>query len=229
MPLYVTCCFSFSSFYIYSLCLVFVSLIIMCLGVYIFGFILYVTLCDSWTWVAISFHILGLLFFFFLLLSPKIFFHALSLCLLLLGYLWFECWGICIVPEVSKTVLISFSSIFFIPFLSSSLLIYSSASVTLLLVPSRAFLIQLFHCFLLMTILYFFLVLVKHFLYLLNPCLHSVYPCFHFVIKMLGHVYYHYLELFFRKAPYLLLFCLVWWVFTMSVHLMIIFLFLHFV
>ena len=167
--------------------------------------------------------------FFLLLLSPKIFVHALSLCLLLLGYLWFECWGTCIVPEVSKAVLISFSSFFFIPFLSSSLLIYSSASVTLLLVPSRAFLIQLFHCFLLMTILYFFLVLVKHFLYLLNPCLHSVYPCFHFVIKMLGHVCYHYLELFFRKAPYLLLFCLVWWVFTMSVHLMIIFLFLHFV
>ena len=103
------------------------------------------------------------------------------------------------------------------------------ASVTLLLVPSRAFLIQLFHCFLLMTILYFFLVLVKRFLYLLNLCLHTVYPCFHFVIKMLGHVYYHYIELFFRKAPYLLLFCLVWWVFTMFVHLMIIFLFLHFV
>ena len=58
-----------------------------------------------------------------------------------------------------------------------------------------------------------FLALVKYFLHLLNPCLHSAYPCFHFVIKLLGHLYYHYLELFFGKTPYLFLFCLVWWVF----------------
>ena len=42
-PLYVTCCFSFVAFNILSLCLVFVSLISMCLGVFLLGFTLYGT------------------------------------------------------------------------------------------------------------------------------------------------------------------------------------------
>ena len=40
-PLYVSCCFSLAAFNILSLCLVFVSLINMCLGVFLRGFILY--------------------------------------------------------------------------------------------------------------------------------------------------------------------------------------------
>ena len=40
-PLYVTCCFSLAAFNILSLCLVFVSLIGICLGVFLLGFILY--------------------------------------------------------------------------------------------------------------------------------------------------------------------------------------------
>ena len=48
-PLYVTCCFSLAAFNILSLCLVFVSLISMCLHVFLLGFILYGTLCASWT------------------------------------------------------------------------------------------------------------------------------------------------------------------------------------
>ena len=48
-PLYVTCCFSLSAFTILSLCLVFVSLISMCLGMFLLVFILYVTLCACWT------------------------------------------------------------------------------------------------------------------------------------------------------------------------------------
>ena len=47
--LYVTCCFSLAAFNILSLCLVFVSLINMCLGVFLLGFILYRTLYASWT------------------------------------------------------------------------------------------------------------------------------------------------------------------------------------
>ena len=47
-PLNVTCCFSLAAFNILSLCLVFVSLINMCLGVFLLGFILYSTLCASW-------------------------------------------------------------------------------------------------------------------------------------------------------------------------------------
>ena len=56
--LYVTCCFSLDAFNILSLCLVLVSLISMCLGLFLLGFILYGTLCASWTWLAISFFML---------------------------------------------------------------------------------------------------------------------------------------------------------------------------
>ena len=45
-PLYVTCCFSLAAFNILSLYLVFVSLISMCLGMFLLGFIQYGTL---WT------------------------------------------------------------------------------------------------------------------------------------------------------------------------------------
>ena len=47
-PLCVTCCFSLAAFNFLPLCLVFVSLISMCLGVFLLGFILYGTLCASW-------------------------------------------------------------------------------------------------------------------------------------------------------------------------------------
>ena len=59
IPLYVIFCFSLASFNIFSLNLIFVSLINMCLGVFLLGFILYETLCTSWTWVTISFPMLG--------------------------------------------------------------------------------------------------------------------------------------------------------------------------
>ena len=48
-PFYVTCCFSLAAFNILSLCLVFVSLVSMCLGMFLLGFILYGILCTSWT------------------------------------------------------------------------------------------------------------------------------------------------------------------------------------
>ena len=48
-PLYVTCYFSFAAFNILSLCLVFVDLTSMCLGMFLLGFILYRTLCASLT------------------------------------------------------------------------------------------------------------------------------------------------------------------------------------
>ena len=43
----------------FSLSLIFVSLIAMCLGIFLLGFILSGTLCTSWTWVSISFPLLG--------------------------------------------------------------------------------------------------------------------------------------------------------------------------
>ena len=59
IPLCVICCFSLAAFNICSLCLIFVNLINMCLGRFHLGFILLGTLWVSWTWVIISFPILG--------------------------------------------------------------------------------------------------------------------------------------------------------------------------
>ena len=59
VPLYVICHFSLAAFNNFSLSLIFASLITMCLGVFLLGFILYGTRCTSWTWVAISFPMLG--------------------------------------------------------------------------------------------------------------------------------------------------------------------------
>ena len=59
-PLDVTCCFTLVAFNSpFFVCLVFPSLISMCLGVLLLGFNLYGTLCASWTWLTISFSMLG--------------------------------------------------------------------------------------------------------------------------------------------------------------------------
>ena len=59
IPLCIIYCFSFAAFNICSLFLIFIYLINMCLQVFQLGFILFGTLWVSWTWVAISFPILG--------------------------------------------------------------------------------------------------------------------------------------------------------------------------
>ena len=59
IPLCVICCFSLAAFNICSLCLIFVNLINIYLGVFCLGFILFGTLWVSWTWVIICFPILG--------------------------------------------------------------------------------------------------------------------------------------------------------------------------
>ena len=58
VPLYVICLLSLVAFNIY-LSLIFVSLIIMCLGVFLLRFILSGTLCGSWTWLTLSFLMLN--------------------------------------------------------------------------------------------------------------------------------------------------------------------------
>ena len=83
IPLCVICCLSLAVFNICSLCLIFVNLINMCLGVFCLEFVLFGTLWVSWTWVINSFLILGK----FSTLSPQVFSHGLSFCLLLLGLL----------------------------------------------------------------------------------------------------------------------------------------------
>ena len=90
IPLCVICCFSLAAFNICSLCLIFVNLINMCLGVFHLGFILFRTLWVSWTLVALSFPNLGN---FSTIISSSIF-TSISHGLHLLGLLWFECWGV---------------------------------------------------------------------------------------------------------------------------------------
>ena len=53
------CCFFLAAFNICCLCLIFLNLINMCLGAFHLGFILFRILWVSWTWVIISFPILG--------------------------------------------------------------------------------------------------------------------------------------------------------------------------
>ena len=140
------CWFSLAAFNICSLCLIFVNLINMCLGVFHLGFILFGTPLVSCTWWLLPSLCQGS----FQLLCLQVFSHGLSFWLLLWGLLWFNVGVFNIVPEVSEIILISFNSFFlsasFISnILSSTSLMLSSASIILLLVPSRVFWYQLLH------------------------------------------------------------------------------------
>ena len=76
IPFYVICSFSLAAFNIFSLYLTFDSLVNMCLGVFLLGFILYGTLCTSWPWVVISVPMLGK---FLTIISSNIFSGPFSL------------------------------------------------------------------------------------------------------------------------------------------------------
>ena len=72
--LYVICCFSLVAFNI--LPLIFIILITVCLGVFLLEIIPPGTLCVSWTWLTISFSILGEVFNYYLF---KYFLRSFSL------------------------------------------------------------------------------------------------------------------------------------------------------
>jgi len=141
-PFYVTCCFYLAVFNILYLCLVFVSLNSMYLGMFLLGFILYGTLCASWTWLTVSFYMLGK---FSTIISSKIFsylffFSSSS------GAPNFKCWCIWYCPEVSETIhsFALFHSFSFILLFRSYLNHFifqvsdhSSASYILLFIPPR--------------------------------------------------------------------------------------------
>ena len=112
--LYVICCFSLAAFNIFSLYLVFDSLINMCLGMFLLGFMLYGTLCASWNWL-FPFPCLGS----FQLQSLQIFSQSLSFSLLLWNLYNSNVGSFNVVPEVFETVLNSSHSFFFILLCSS--------------------------------------------------------------------------------------------------------------
>ena len=151
VPLYITCSFTLAAFNILSLCLVFVSFISKCLGVFLLGFILNGTLCASWIWCTISFSMLGK---FSTTISSKIFsypffFYSSS---------WTPIIWMLVHLILSQRSLILFPVLFILftlfcslevisTIISSSLLIHSSASDILLLIPSGVFLISVIMLF----------------------------------------------------------------------------------
>ena len=159
IPLCVICCFSLAAFNIFSLCLIFVSLIYMCLGMFLLEFILYVTLWDSWTWVAISYPILGK---FFTIISSNIF----QCPFLLISFsgmpmIWMlECLALSQRSLRLSSFLFNFSFFHSASFIST---ILYSTSLNLLLpqlfyyrFPPECFWSQLLHYSLLTALLYFF-------------------------------------------------------------------------
>ena len=143
IPLHVICCFSPAAFNICPLCLIFVNLINMCLGVFCLGFILFGTLWVYWTWVTISFPVGGK---FSTIISSSIFSWSFFLSssrtnmIQMLGRLTLFQRSL----RLSSFLLILFFSFFlsasFIStILSSTPLILSSAPVILLLFPPECF------------------------------------------------------------------------------------------
>ena len=105
--------FSLAAFNIFSLNLIFVGFINMCLGVFLLGFILYGTLSASWTWVTISFSMLGK---FSTIISSNIFSDFLFL-----FFFWYpynsNVHAFSVVPEVFEIVFNYFYSFLFFLFL----------------------------------------------------------------------------------------------------------------
>ena len=145
-PLCVICCFSLTTFYICSLCLIFVNLINMCLGVFCLGFILFGTLWVSWTWVVISFPILVK---FSTIISSSIFSWPFFLSSYSGTPMFRMLWHLILSQRsltLSSFLLICFSlflsNSFISTILSSTSLILPFSSLILLCVPSRVFLIS---------------------------------------------------------------------------------------
>ena len=124
----------------------FVNLINMCLGVFCLGFILFGTLWVSWTWVTISFPILGN---FSTSISSSVFswsfflsFSSGTPMIRMLGHLTLSQRSL----RLSSFILIHFyfflSDSFIYSILSSTSLILSSASIIKLFVASKLFFIS---------------------------------------------------------------------------------------
>ena len=163
IPLCVICCFSLAAFNICSLCLIFVNLINMCLGVFCLVFILFGNLC---------FLVLG---DYFLSHFREVFNYYLLKYFLMVFLFVFFFWDFYdlnvgsfnIVPEVSEVVLISLNSFFFFPLFHLFLPFYLLPHLSYLLppllscwFPPQCFLSHLLH----------YSLYIDSSLFLLGPC-----------------------------------------------------------
>ena len=141
IPLRVICCFSLATFNICSLCLIFVNLINMCLGVFCLGFN---PVWDSPGVLDLS----GYFLFHFREVFKYYLLKYFLMAFLFVFFFWnsydLKVGAFDIVPEVSEVVLISFNSFSF--FLSASFIsifyLPPHLSYLLLVVPSRVFFIS---------------------------------------------------------------------------------------
>ena len=152
--------FSRAAFNDCSLCLIFINLINMCLGVFHLGFILFGTLCVSWTWVVISFSILEK---FSTIISSSIFSWPFFLSsfsgtpmISMLGHLTLSQRFLRFSSFLLILLLFFLSASFISTILSSTSLSLSSVSVILLLVPSRVLLITVIALFIIDRLFFIF-------------------------------------------------------------------------
>ena len=185
----------------------------MCLLMFLLGFILYVTLCASWIQLTISFPMLGK---FSTLISSKIFSNPFSFSSEIPIFQIFTSLTLSQGSLRLSSILLIFyllfcSSAIISTILSSSLLICLYASVTLLMIPFRVFLISVTVLF--ATICLFF-ISSRSLLHVLED------SCIFFpVVEILYYLYYHYSELFFRRLAYFLFTYLALWLFILFLHL----------
>ena len=161
IPLCVTCCFFLAAFDVCFLCSIFINFINMYLGVFCLGFILFVSLWASWTWMAISFPVLGK---FSTIISSSVFSWAFFLSsssgtpmIQMLGHLTLSQRSL----RLSSLLLILFSSLFHFHHPIFSSLILSSALVIYGWFTPEYFWSQLLH---------YSLFVIDSFIFLLGPC-----------------------------------------------------------
>ena len=226
IPFCVICCFSLAAFNICSLCLIFVNLINMCLGVFGLGFILFGTFWVSWTWVIISFSILGK---FSTIISSSIFSWSFFLSsssgtpmIQMLGTLTLSQRSL----RLSSFLLILFSSLFhvFPPFYLLPYLSYLLPPLFYYWFPPECFELIYFIIHYILTLLLFLLGPCKPFLHLLNPCLQAIYCNSNlfsrfgsFSLSLFRFLYQVYSLSFYQVDS---LFCLVWWRFILFLYLL---------
>ena len=165
----------------------------MCLGVFLFGFILHGILCDSWIWVSDSFSHIKKLFSYYLF---KPFLWPFLSSPSGTTVMW--------TMEQLKLILSSLrlSSFLFILFYCSASEISKSLSSTSLICSSASYILSVFSSDFLISVTIFYIsacLIFKSSISLFNvSCNLSIFNS-SFFLKIWNHLYYHYSKVFFME------------------------------